>query len=83
MMQHNTRVPSHSLEEMGTNVVAYIREMTAEDIIKAFPETPELEAGRTYWALFAADGEPLVLAHEQNDVTSTAFYHDLKTVIPN
>ena len=83
MMHDNISIKSHSLEEMGTNVVAYMREMTAEDIQKAFPETPDLEMGRTYWALFAADGAPLVLAHEQNDITSTAFYHDLKTILPN
>lgn len=74
---------SETLAQMGSDAVAYMREMTTEEIKTAFPETPELKANKTYWALFGADGAPLVLASERVDVASSAFYNNLKAVLPN
>lgn len=71
------------LATMGADAIAYMREMTAEEIISAFPDTPELEMGTRYWALFGADGTPLVLAHNQSEISSQAFYNDLDAVLPN
>lgn len=68
---------------LGNEVVAYMREITTEEIQDAFPDTPELEPGQRYWALFAADGSPLVLAETQADVSSSAFYNDLQALLPN
>ena len=71
------------LATLGNNAVAYMRTITSEEIVAAFPETPELEMGQTYWALFAADGSPLVLGGSQEDIFSSAFYNDLQAVLPN
>ncbi|MBO6813793.1 MAG: DUF1150 family protein [Rhizobiaceae bacterium] len=71
------------LANMGSDAIAYMRQITAEEIAEAFPGTPELEPGHLYWALFAADGSPLVLADSQSDVSSSAFYNDLEAVLPN
>lgn len=68
---------------LGHDAIAYMRRISAEEIERAFPGMPELEAGRKYWALFAADGTPLVLANEQNEIASTAFYNNLLAVQPN
>lgn len=85
-MFHDTQLVKFSAENlaaMGTDAIAYVRHMTAEDITAAFPNTPDLEAGQKYWALFGADGSPLMLASRQSDVTSSAFLNDLKAVLPN
>ena len=72
-----------ALAKIGTDAVAYMREMTVEEIMNAFPQTLELEQGETYWALFGADGAPLMLASDRIDVASSAFYSNLKAVLPN
>jgi len=72
-----------ALAKVGTDAVAYMREMTFEEVMNAFPQTPELEQGETYWALFSADGAPLMLASDRVDVASSAFYSNLKAVLPN
>lgn len=74
---------AETLAQMGSNAIAYMREMTTEEIKIAFPETPELEDGQTYWALFGADGAPLMLASERVEIASSAFYNNLKAIMPN
>ena len=68
---------------LGSDAIAYMREISTEEIKSAFPNTPELEEGHLYWALFAADGSPLVLADSREEITSSAFYNDLSAVLPN
>lgn len=85
-MFHDTELNNQSIEDlaqMGANAVAYMREMTTQEIKASFPQTPELVEGETYWALFGADGAPLMLASERVDIASSAFYNDLKPVLPN
>ncbi len=72
-----------ALAKMGNDAIAYMRQMTFEEIINAFPQTPDIEQGETYWALFGADGAPLMLASERVDIASSAFYNNLKPVLPN
>ena len=78
-----TNQQAETLAEMGSNAIAYMREMTAEELQSAFPETPELEKGQAYWALFGADGTPLMLASDRAELASSAFYNNLKAVMPN
>ncbi len=85
-MFHNSSedlLEMQELAQLGNDVVAYMREITAEEIQDKFPGTEELKSGHTYWALFAADGTPLVLANDQQHVTSEAFHSDLKAIFPN
>ncbi len=85
-MFHDHKSENYSVEELarlGSNVVAYMREMTTDEIIKAFPDTTNLEENRSYWALFGADGAPLMLASERADIAFSAFHNDLKAVLPN
>lgn len=71
------------LAELGANAVAYMRKMKAEDIMGRFPFVENLEAGEVYWLLFAADGEPLMLASEADEVRNSAFYNNLEAILPN
>lgn len=85
-MFHDTELNNQdakNLAQMGSDAIAYMREMTTAEIRKAFPQTPELEENQTYWALFGADGAPLMLASERVDIASSAFYNNLKPILPN
>lgn len=62
-----------SLEElalMGEGEVAYIRQISSEEINERFPLEQKLEPGQSLWALFSADGTPIYLS---DDRTSTFF----------
>ncbi|MEM7069784.1 MAG: DUF1150 family protein [Pseudomonadota bacterium] len=71
------------LANLGSDAVAYVRKITAEEIADAFPEAPKLKSGQDYWAMFAANGEPLMLADQESEILSTAFYSDLEAIQPN
>lgn len=55
---------------MGAGEVAYIRQITSEEVNARFPLEEELEPGQDLWALFAADGTPIFLS---DDRTRTFF----------
>jgi hypothetical protein len=71
------------LAHMGSDAIAYMREMSVEEILAAFPQTPNLKAGENYWALFGADGTPLMLATQRADIALTAFENNMKAILPN
>lgn len=73
----------YSLANLGSDVVAYMREVSAEELAAAFPDAPSLDGEASCWALFAADGSPLMLAATPKDLEHSAFYHDLVAVRPN
>lgn len=77
----NFNVPDlQTFAKMGNNAVAYMREISAEEMIEKFPDIRDVEIGYTYWAMFAADGTPLMLAGNESDLTDSAFYNDLTAV---
>lgn len=80
---HSDLLKMQELADLGNDVVAYMREITSEEIKQKFSGTDGLEPGQTYWALFAADGTPLVLANDQQDISNEAFLSDLKAILPN
>lgn len=72
-----------ALSQMGTDAFAYMRRITSEEISQKFPEIEEIESGRTYWAMFAADGTPLMLSDEQTALTHSAYFNNLTATLPN
>lgn len=79
----NELTGSDALAEAGTDVVAYLRKISSEEILEKFPDVTGIESGRIYWAMFAADGSPLMLADERTDLTDTAYFNDLQAILPN
>ena len=72
-----------SFSHTGESTIAYIREITAEDIASKFDNIPDLQSGMSYWAMFAEDGTPLMLAGNKDDLTNTAYYNELTAILPN
>lgn len=72
-----------AFQNMGADVVAYMREITSEEIFENFPHVENISPGRLFWALFGADGSLMVLADSESDLTDTAYYNDLTAIHPN
>ncbi len=70
-------VSTVELANMGAGKVGYVRRLLGREIEEAFPGAVEIDADAVVWALFGADGSPIVLAHEANDALSAAFHNEL------
>ena len=85
-MFHNHSNGGLKLEEfvaLGTDAIAYVREISGSEIHETFSQEIELDDETTYWGLFAADGQPLMFSDRPDQVLNNAFYNDLKAVLTN
>jgi hypothetical protein len=65
---------------LGEGIVAYMREIDSDDLKSKFPGLPEIESGLRLWALFAANGQPIMLTDEKSSAVASAMQHDLTPV---
>ncbi len=61
---------AEDLALIGEGEIAYIRQISSEEVNARFPLEQKLEPGQNLWALFSADGTPIYLS---DDRTSTFF----------
>lgn len=73
----DTRRALEALMAMGDGETAYLRKFRAGDLRKLFPQTAELHPSVELFALFGADGTPLILADTRDAVLSGAWEHKL------
>ena len=79
-MRHETELMKMTPEQLGAlgaGHIAYMREITGAEITKAFPGAPAIDPNRKVWALFGADGTPIVLAEDAGTALSAAFQNEL------
>ncbi|OCW57271.1 DUF1150 family protein [Hoeflea olei] len=74
------QLSAHDLALMGAGKIGYIRKMRSEDVIARFPQAPELGPGVELWALFGADGTPILLTDNRSSTFYRAAEDELKTV---
>lgn len=65
---------------LGEGIVAYMRQIDSDDLKNKFPGLPEIESGLRLWALFAANGQPIMLTDERSSAVASAMQHDLTPV---
>ncbi len=65
---------------LGAGKIGYIRKMSSEDVTARFPEAPALDPGLELWALFGADGTPILLTDNRSSTFYRAAEDELKTV---
>lgn len=65
---------------MGAGKVGYIRKMSSEEVTARFPQAPALDPGLELWALFGADGTPILLTDNRSSTFYKAAEDELKTV---
>jgi len=73
-------VTPQQLANLGEGAIAYMREMDAEELKVKFPGMPDMVPGTKLWALFAANGQPILLADQRDAALAGAFQNDLKPV---
>ncbi len=74
---NDSRRALEELMAMGDGETAYLRKFRAGDLRKLFPQTSELHPSVELFALFGADGTPLILADTRDAVLSGAWEHKL------
>jgi hypothetical protein len=65
---------------LGAGEFGYIRKMRSEDVSRVFPEAPDMSPGIDLWALFGADGTPILLTDNRSSTFFKAAEDDLETV---
>lgn len=68
------------LAHLGEGHVAYLREIESDELIGKYPGLPEIAPGLKLWALFAADGRPILLTDARDSAIAGAFQNDLTPV---
>lgn len=68
------------LAHIGEGVVGYLREMQSDELKGKFPGLPEIEPGTRLWALFAANGQPILLSDARDRALAGAIENDLTPV---
>ena len=78
--QKNPIAKPEDFANLGTETLAYVREISGLEIHTVLPQGVELDEDGIYWGLFAADGQPLMFADQAHQVFNEAFYNDLQAV---
>ncbi|MBX3597589.1 MAG: DUF1150 family protein [Rhizobiaceae bacterium] len=78
--EHHIDVSESQLAHIGEGIVAYMREMQSEELNGKFPMLPKIQPGTRLWALFAANGQPILLADNRAHLLASALENDLTPV---
>ncbi len=73
-------VTKADLAHLGEGTVAYLREIGSDELKGKFPGLPEIESGLRLWALFAANGRPILLSDERDSALAGAIENHLVPV---
>jgi hypothetical protein len=79
-MEDKTVLTDAELAHLGEGTVAYLREIESEELRGKFPGIPELTPGTMLWAVFAADGRPILLTDARDSAVAGALQNDLTPV---
>ncbi len=75
-----TTVTETDLAAIGEGNLAYLRQMTSDEMRARFPSARSIEPGLDLWALFAADGTPLAVSDDRGSILASASENELQTV---
>ena len=76
----NSPFTAEQFAKLGAGQLAYVREVSSDDIKRLFPQAPELQPGLKLFALLSADGAPIVLADSRDSAVASAWENELQTV---
>ena len=68
---------------LGTGKVGYIRKMNSNMLNQLYPNLSEIAPGIDVWTLFAADGQPILLADERSTAMEAAGSNNIMPVALN
>lgn len=73
-------MPDQAFAALGGGRVAYVKPMTSDAILAAFPNVADLDPGQDLWALLGADGMPIMVSDDPKTLVANAWANDLETV---
>lgn len=82
-MRHEKEFPTVTTAELaaiGSGHIAYMRELSGRQINEAFPGKISIDPTAKVWALFGADGAPIMLAGDASAALAGAFQNQLVPV---
>ncbi|MBN8950002.1 MULTISPECIES: DUF1150 family protein [unclassified Rhizobium] len=80
LKEATARLTQSELANIGTGEVGYIRKMDWSEVSRCFPEAPDIDPDVDLWALFGADGTPILLTDNRSSTFYRAAEDELKTV---
>ncbi|EKF57845.1 hypothetical protein QWE_20158 [Agrobacterium albertimagni AOL15] len=80
LKEASSSLTKSQLAHLGAGEVGYIRKMKSDEVSRCFPEAPEIDPTLDLWALFAADGTPILLTDNRSSTFFKAAEDDLTTV---
>ena len=79
-IENDQIMTSGELAHLGEGSVAYLRKVSSDDLRGRFPGLSEIAPGLELWALFGANGEPILLSDARDRALAGAMENDLVTV---
>ncbi|MEQ8296056.1 MAG: DUF1150 family protein [Nitratireductor sp.] len=82
-MTHNenhdvkTTMSQAQFAHLGEGAVAYLRKVSSDELRGRYPGLPDMAPGLELWALFAANGQPIMLTDERESALGAAIQNDL------
>ena len=68
------------LAAFGEGQIAYMRQMSSDEMRARFPSAKAIQPGINLWALFGADGTPLAVSDDRSSIIASASQNELHTV---
>ena len=78
--EHKIDLTTAELAALGEGHLAYLREIDSDELKGKFPGLPEIASGLKLWALFAANGRPILLTDARDSALAGAIQNDLSAV---
>lgn len=75
-----TALTDDELAGLGQGSIAYLRQIDSDELRGRFPGMPDIESGLKLWAVFAADGRPIMLTDARASALAGAIQNDLTPV---
>ena len=75
-----TNVSKEQFAHLGEGAIGYIRQISSDEFMAAWPGMAEMPSGIDIWALFAADGMPILLTDEKSAAVEAAREKELMAV---
>ncbi|WP_198174066.1 BQ00720 family protein [Mesorhizobium xinjiangense] len=65
---------------LGEGAVAYLKKVSSDDLRGRYPNLPEMAPGLELWAVFGANGQPILLTDAHDSALAGAMQNDLTPV---
>jgi hypothetical protein len=78
--QPSPAITQDALAHLGDGQLAYVKAIQSEDVRSLFPQAPQIAPGITLFALYAANGTPIMLTDSREAAVANAWTQELETV---